>query len=124
MADLGGLALWLGLLAVPPAATVAFIAISDALEGRPALLVATTSTGALAFVVIGSAVRSNAAVGATTPPLATWALVAALIAYSVPAFAWMLEPVKVTRTRPEPRRRRSRPVVEIEPAEEIFERAA
>jgi len=119
---LGGLALWLGLLAVPAAAAAAFVAISDFLEDRPSLTLATTSSFALAFVVVGCAVRSNAAVGVASPPLATWALLAALLAYSVPAVAWVLEPVKVTRTRPE-RRRRPRPAVEIEPAE-LLEEAA
>ena len=53
--------------------------------------------------------------------LATWALLAALFAYSVPTVAWVLEPVKVTRTRPERRRRRPRPVIETA---EILEEAA
>ena len=52
---LGGLALWLGLLAVPAAAAVAFVAVSDALEGRPALLHAVTSGVALGLVVLSSA---------------------------------------------------------------------
>lgn len=121
-ADLGGLALWLGLLAVPAAAAASFVAISDVLEGRPARIVATTSSLALAFIVLGCAVRSNAATGAAAPPLATWTLVAALFAYAVPAVSWVLEPVKVTRTKPE-RRRRRRASVELEPVE-IFERAA
>ena len=123
---LGGHALWLGLLAVPAAAAVAFVSISDALEGRSTFLYAATSSLALTLVVVGSAVRSNAVAGAAAPPFATWALVAALLAYSVPAFAWMLEPVKVTRTKPERRRRRPRPAVELEPLEpvEVFERAA
>lgn len=116
-AGLGGLALWLCLLAVPAAAGAAFVAASDALEGRPALLRAVTSTFALALLVLGCAVRSNAA-GAATPRLATWALLAALLSYSVPVVAWVLEPVKVTRTRPE---RRRRPAVETA---EVFERAA
>ena len=120
---LGGVSLWLGLLAVPTAAAASFIAVSDVLEGRPALLCAVTSSLALAFIVLGCAVRSNAAIGAAAPPLATRALFAALLAYSVPVFAWVLEPVKVTRTKPE-RRRRPRRAVELEPVEEVFERAA
>lgn len=118
---LGGLALWLGLLAVPAAAAVAFVAVSDVLEGKSALIFAATNSVALGFIVLGSAVRSNAVAGAGAPPLATWALLAALVAYSAPAFAWILEPVKGTRTKPEPRRRRRS--VELEPAE-ILERAA
>jgi hypothetical protein len=118
---LGGLALWLGFFAIPAAAAAAFGAVSDVLEGKPARLCAVTSSLALAFIVLESAVRSNAAVGAATPPLAGWALLAALFAYSVPTVAWVLEPVKVTRTRPERRRRRPQPVVE---QVEVFERAA
>jgi hypothetical protein len=120
---LGGLALWLGLLAVPAAAAAAFVAISDTLEGRPALIYAATNSLALGFIVLECAVRSNAAVGAAASPLATWALFAALLAYGVPVVAWVLEPVKVTRTRPE-RRRRPRPAVELEAVAEIVERAA
>jgi hypothetical protein len=37
--------------------------------------------------------------------------------------AWVLEPVKVTRPKPERRRRRRPRTVELEPAE-VFERAA
>ena len=122
-AGLGGAALWLGLAAIPTAAAAAFVAVSDVLEGKDARLCATTSSVALAFLVLGCAVRSNAAVGTAAPPLATWALFAALFAYAVPAFAWTLEPMKVTRTRPERRRRRPRPLVELEPVE-VVERAA
>jgi len=117
---LGGLALWLGLFAVPAAAAAAFVAVSDLLEDQLGLLRAATSSLALGFIVLESAVRSNAA-GSSVPRLATWALLAALCAYSLPAVAWALEPVKVTQTKPERRRRRTR--VELEPVE-IFERAA
>ena len=122
-ADLGGLALWLGLLAVPAAAAASFVAISDVLEGRPARIGAATSSIALAFIVLGCAVRSNAATGAVAPPLATWAFFAALLAYASPTVAWVLEPMKVTRTKPERRRRRRTTTVELEPVE-VFERAA
>jgi hypothetical protein len=118
---LGGLALWLGLLAIPAAAAASFVAVSDLLEGKATLMRAATSSFALGFVVLACAVRSNAAVGATAPPLATWALLLALVAYSVPTVAWMLEPVKVKRTKPERRRRRA--AVELEPVE-VLERAA
>lgn len=113
---LGGLALWLGLLAVPAAAGVAFVAVSDTLEGRPARLRAVTGSLALALLVLGDAVRSNATAG-TAPHLATWALLAALLSYSVPVVAWVLEPVRVTRRQPVRRRR----VVENE---EVLSRAA
>lgn len=104
-AGLGGLALWLGLLVVPAAAAAAFVAISDTLEGRPALLSAVTSGVALVLVVLASAARQNAPTGSAASPLATWGLVLALLAYAVPLVAWVLEPVRVpSRTRPHRRR--------------------
>jgi hypothetical protein len=118
-AGLGGLALWLALLAVPAAAAAAFVAAGDALEGRPAVLRAVTSGVALALVVLASAARENAPTGASASPLATWALVFALLAYSVPLVAWVLEPVAVPR-RTRPQRRRLRPAE----VDELLSRAA
>jgi hypothetical protein len=103
---LPGLALWLGLLAVPVAAAAAFVGVSDALDGRPVRLTAVTSSLALSLVVLASAVRENAATGAAVPPLATWALLIALLAYAVPLVAWLLEPVRVPRTTRTQRRLR------------------
>ena len=115
---LGGLALWLGLLAVPAAAAAAFVAVSDTLEGRPALLRAVTSGVALALVVLASAARENAPTGGTASPVATWALLLALLAYGVPLVAWVLEPVRVPqRTRAQ---RRLRPAE----VDELLSRAA
>jgi hypothetical protein len=115
---LGGLALWLGLATVPAAAAVVFVAVSDALDGRPALLRAVTSGTALALFVLASAVRENAPTGAAASPLATWALILALSAYAIPFVAWVLEPVRVPhRTR---RPRRLRPAE----ADELLSRAA
>ena len=116
---LGGLAIWLGLLTVPTAAAAAFIAASDALEGRPARLRAVTSGIALGFVVLASAVRENAATGAAVSPLATWALALALLAYTVPVVVWVLEPVRVPR-RARRLRRRLRPAE----VDELLSRAA
>ena len=115
---LGGLALWLGLLTVPAAAAAAFVAVSDVLEGRPARLRAVTSGVALALVVLASAVRTNAATGATVSPLATWALCLALLAYTVPLVVWMLEPVRAPG--------KARPRQRLRPAEvdELLSRAA
>jgi hypothetical protein len=110
---LGGLAIWLGLLAVPVAAAAAFVAVSDALEGRPARLRAATSGLALALVVLASAVRENAATGAAVSPLATWALALALLAYAVPAVVWVLEPVAVSRKTRRPQRLRPAEVDEL-----------
>lgn len=115
---LDGLALWLGLALVPAAAAVAFVAVSDALEGRPALLHAVTSCLALALFVLASASRSSAPAGA----LATWALVLALLVYGFPFVAWVLEPVRMPRRTTSSQRRRRR----LRPAEvdELLSRAA
>jgi hypothetical protein len=117
-AGLGGLALWLGLLAVPAAAATAFVAVSDALDGRPARLRAVTSGVSLGLVVLASAARDNAPTGAAASPLATWALLFALLAYAVPLVAWVLEPMRVPR--------RTRPQRRLRPAEvdELLSRAA
>jgi len=116
---IGGLALWLGLLAVPAAAAAAFVAVSDALEGRCGRLRAVTSGGALALVVLASAARENAPTGAAPSPLATWALLLALVVYAVPLLPWVLEPVRVPR-RMRPARRRLRPAE----VDELLSRAA
>jgi hypothetical protein len=117
-AGLGGLALWLGLLTVPAAASAAFVAVSDTLEGRPALLQAVTSGFALLLVVVASASRQNAPTGRAASPLATWGLLLALLAYGVPFVVWVLEPLRMPqRSRP---RRRLRPAE----ADELLSRAA
>jgi len=95
------------LLTVPAAAAAAFVAVSDALEGRPVLLRAVTSGLALALVVLASAARENAPRGAAPSPLATWALLLVLLAYAVPVVAWVLAPMRVSR-RSQPHRRRLR----------------
>jgi hypothetical protein len=118
-AGFGGLALWLGLLTVPAAAAAAFVAVSDVLEGRPALLGAITSVVALVLVVVSSAARENAPVGASASPLATWGVLLALLLYGVPLVAWVLEPMRVPRRTRAPQRR-------LRPAEvdELLSRAA
>ena len=116
-AGLGGLALWLGLLTVPAAAAAAFVAVSDTLEGRPALLQAVTSGAALLLVVVASAARGNAVTGHEPSPLATWGLLFALLAYGIPFVTWVLEPVRVPRRT---QRRRLRPAE----ADEFLSRAA
>jgi len=112
-AGLDGLALWIGLLAVPAAATTAFVAVSDALDRRSERLRAVTSGIALALLVLASAARNNAPTGAAASPLATWALVLALLAYGVPLVAWVLEPVRVPRKTRKPRRLRPAEVDEL-----------
>jgi hypothetical protein len=47
------------------------------------------------------------------PPLATWALLVALLAYAVPLVAWLLEPVRVPRTTRTQRRLRPAEVDEL-----------
>jgi hypothetical protein len=110
---LGGFALWLGLAAVPAAAAAAFVSVSDALDGRPSWLRAVTSGLALALVVVASASRENALRGAGASPLATWALILALLAYTVPLLAWVLEPMRAPRKAHRPRRLRPAEVDEL-----------
>ena len=123
LVGLGGLALWLGLCAVPAAAAAAFVAVSDVLEGQPKLLRALTNSFALAFIVLECAVRSNAVAGAGAPPLATWALLAALFVYAAPAVAWVLEPVKVGQ-RPRAASPRRRAAVVDGEIDDVLSRAA
>jgi hypothetical protein len=115
---LHGLALWLGLLAVPAAAAAAFVAVSDALDGTPARLQAVTSGVALVLLVVASAARGNAPTGAAPSPLVAGALVVALLVYAIPFVAWVLEPARVQR--------RTRPHRRLRPAEvdELLSRAA
>jgi hypothetical protein len=103
-AGLPALALWLGLALVPAAASSAFLAVSDVLEGRPATLRAVTTGLALALAVLASAARENTPAGASAPSLATYAIVLALLAYAVPAVLWVLEPVRVPQSSRESRR--------------------
>jgi hypothetical protein len=116
---LGTLALWLGLLTVPAAAAAAFVAVGDVLDGQPSQLRAVTSGLALTLVVVSSAARSNAPSGAAASPLATWALLIALLAYVVPLVVWLLHPVGIPR-QTRSRRRRLRPAE----VDELLSRAA
>ena len=96
LADLGGahgLAALLVLLAIPSAAGVAFVGISDLLEGKRALLRALTTSGALVLLLVGSAVRHGAPADAAVPALALSAVVAAAVLYAVPVLFWVLEPL-------------------------------
>jgi hypothetical protein len=116
--DLPGIALWIGLLAVPAAAAAAFVAVSEVLDGRPSHLSAVTSGIALALVVVASAARSNAPTGTSASPLATWALLLALVAYAVPLVAWVIKPARMPRATRS--RRRLRPAE----VDELLSRAA
>ena len=98
LADLGGahsLAALVLLVAIPCAAGAAFVAVSDLLEGRPALVRSCTTVGALVCCVVGSAVRHGAPAGAAVPALALSAVVAALVLYVVPVVLWVLQPVSL-----------------------------
>ena len=52
-----------------------------------------TTSLALALLVLGSAVRENAAVGAHVPALSVSAVVAAVLLYAFPALGWFLAPL-------------------------------
>jgi hypothetical protein len=107
VAGVHGLAFWLVLAALPAAAAAAFVAISDALAGEGALEGITASL-ALVLLVLGSAVREGAPQGASVPTLAVSAIVMALVCYTLPAFLWLLEPLRSVRTaRPTPRASRA-----------------
>ena len=112
LADIGGFhrfAFYLALLAVVGAAAAAIVGAGEALAGRGSWLRAGSTGAALALLVLGSAVRANAAVGAPVPALALSAVVGAVILYAVPVVAWLLEPLV---PRPREARLPARPVVE------------
>jgi hypothetical protein len=101
LADASGvhaLALWLVLLALPAAAAAAFVDLSDVLGDQGKGLRASTSILALVLLVAGSAVRESAPRGASIPALAVSTVVMALLCYALPAFAWVLEPLRPVRT--------------------------
>jgi hypothetical protein len=109
-AGVHGLAFYLVLLAIPGAAAAAFVGAGDALEGRGAWLRGISTTLALALLVLGSAARANAPHGGAVPALAVSAVVAAVIAYSIPALAWVLEPLRPQRRL----RRAARPTLVLD----------
>jgi hypothetical protein len=87
------------LIAIPCAAGAAFVAVSDLLEGRPAVVRTFTTVGALVCCLVASAVRHGAPAGAAVPALALSAVVAACVLYAVPVLLWVLQPVSL---RPAP----------------------
>ena len=104
LADAAGahhLAVWILLSAVPCAAAAAFVAAGDVLEGRPAWVRAITTGGALLLLVLASAVRHGAPVGAAVPAVALSAAIGAAILYVLPVLLWVLQPVSSsTSARP------------------------
>jgi hypothetical protein len=78
--------------------------VGDLLEGTGGAFRAATTGLALALLIIGSAVRANAAVGGHVPAVAVSAVVATVVVYGLPALGWLLEPAVPKSGRP------SRPV--------------
>ena len=91
---------YLVLLAVPAAAAAAFVGVADVMEGKDAWPRAIGASLALALLVLGAAVRSNAPVGAAVPALAVSTLVGALFVYALPLVGWLLEPFRPRRREP------------------------
>jgi hypothetical protein len=91
---------YLVLLAVPAAAAAAFVAVADVMEGKDAWLRAIATGSALAILVLGAAVRENAAEGAGIPALAVSTLVAVLLVYSLRVLGWLLAPLRPRQARP------------------------
>lgn len=106
-ADAGGLhrlASYCVLLAVVAAAAAAFVAAGDLVAGRGSVLCAGTSAVSLVLLVVGSAARATAPLGARVPTLALSTLVLAAIVYALPLLSWVLAPA-VPRPRSRPRLR-------------------
>ena len=107
-AGLHRIASYLVLLTVVAAAGAAFVAVADVMEGKNAWLRAFGTGGALALLLLGSAVRATAPEGAAVPALAVSTLVAALVVYSLPLVGWLVQPLRPARRQPsvvrEPRR--------------------
>jgi hypothetical protein len=91
--DLRQLASYLVLLAVVGAAAAAFVCVGDALAGRGSWLAGISSGLALMLLLLGSAVRAAAAVGAGVPTLALSSLVLASLLYSLPVLGWVFQPL-------------------------------
>lgn len=92
-ADVGGLhrlAFYLVLLAIPLAAGCALAAAGDLAVGARGGARAACGAAALALLVLSSAVRTNAAHGATVPPLALSALLGCVGAYALLGVIWLV----------------------------------
>lgn len=94
------LAFYLVLLAVVGAAAAAFVGVGDLLEGTGGRVRAVTTGLALALLVLGSAVRANAAVGGHVPAVAVSAVVGAVLLYVLPVLGWLVEPLAPKHARP------------------------
>jgi hypothetical protein len=87
--------------AIVCAAGAAIVAVGDLLDGRPARIRAVTSGGALALLVLGSAVREGAVADAAIPAVAVSAVIAAAILYVLPVLFWILQPAPLVPARAE-----------------------
>jgi hypothetical protein len=105
-AGLHRLAFYVVLLAVVGAAAAAFAGAGNALAGNGSWLRAVLPCLALVLLVLGSAVRANAAVGGHVPTLAVSSVVLAVLVYVAPVFSWLVQPVAL---RPRPVRVRADP---------------
>jgi len=92
-AGLHRLAFYLVLLAVVGAAAAAFRYVGAYIEGTGGVVRAATTGLALALLVLGSAVRASAPVGAHVPAVAVTAVVAAALLYALPVLGWFLAPL-------------------------------
>ena len=108
-AGLHRLAFYVVLLAVVGAAATAFAGAANALAGDGSWLRAALPCLALALLVLGSAVRANAAVGGHVPTLAVSSIVLAVLAYVAPVLGWLVQPVAL---RPRSARVRAEPAID------------
>jgi hypothetical protein len=103
------LAFYVVLLAIVGAAAAAFVGATNALERNGSWLRAALPCLALVLLVLGSAVRANAAVGGHVPTLAVSSVVLAVLVYVAPVLGWLFQPVTV---RPRSRRVRAEPAID------------
>ena len=100
VADVAGVHQLAGLLllvAIPCAVAPLAMAVSDVAWAR-----ALGCGASLLLLLVGSAVRHAAPVGAAIPPVALSAVIAAAILYIAPAFFWFLQPVSLRPARAVP----------------------
>lgn len=101
LAGAGRLSSLVLLAAIVSAAGAATVAVGDLLDGGRARIRAVTSVGALALLVLGSAVRAGAPAGAAVPAVAVSAVIAASLLYVLPALFWVLQPAPHVPVRAE-----------------------
>ena len=107
-ADVAGvhhLASYLVLLAVVGAAAAAIVGVGEWIEGKGGLVRAVSVTLALVLLLVGSADRTAAPVGAHVPALAVSSLVLAALVYAVPLLVWLAEPLAPRPRTAKPRAR-------------------